>query len=63
MENYVLAQSWNKANLQDRLWYCMEDADKTNLALVEKIAFGDKVWVIKTKMLYIMGNDNTWYEM
>ena len=33
------------------------------LLLEEKISFGDKVYVIKTKMTYICGNDNTWYEM
>ena len=28
MKNYVLAQSWNRSNVQDCLWYCMEEADK-----------------------------------
>ena len=46
MDNYVLAQSWARANVQDRLWYCMTDADKTALAQNENIAFGDKVYII-----------------
>lgn len=32
MDNYILAQSWARANVQDRLWYCMKDVDKTVLA-------------------------------
>ena len=63
MDNYVLAQSWARANVQDRLWYCMADADKTALAQNENIAFGDKVYVISTKQIFIMGNDGKWYEM
>ena len=41
----------------------MEETDKDTMLLEEKISFGDKVYVIKTKMTYICGNDNTWYEM
>lgn len=63
MDNYVLAQSWARANVQDRLWYCMTDADKTTLAQNENIAFGDKVYIISTKKIFIMGNDGIWYEM
>lgn len=63
MDNYILATSWNKSNIQDRLWYCMEEADKGAMLLEENISFGDKVYVIKTKKTYICGNDNTWYEM
>ena len=63
MDNYILATNWNKSNIQDRLWYCMEEIDKDTMLLEEKISFGDKVYVIKTKMTYICGNDNTWYEM
>ena len=57
MDNYVLAQSWARANVQDRLWYCMTDADKTALAQNENIVFGDKVYIISTKQIFIMGND------
>lgn len=63
MDNYILAQSWARANVQDRLWYCMTDADKTSLAQNENIAFGDKVYIISTKQIFIMGNDGKWYEM
>lgn len=63
MDNYILAANWNKSNIQDRLWYCMKETDKDTMLLEEKISFGDKVYVIKTKMTYICGNDNTWYEM
>lgn len=62
-KNYVLAQSFNKANVQDRLWYVMDDTDLDTLAQQEKVAFGDKAYVIKTKALYIMGNDGEFYEM
>lgn len=61
--NYVLAQSFNKANVQDRTWYAMDETDKATLKNEQQIQFGDKVWVIKAQKLYIMGNDNTWYEM
>ncbi len=63
MDNYILAQSYNKANVQDRLWYVMDTGDLDTLAANEKIAFGDKAYVIKTKKFYICGNDDTWYEM
>ena len=63
MKNYILAQSFNRANVQDRLWYVMEAADLNTLKSNEKIAFGDKAYVIKAKTFHIMGNDNTWYDM
>ena len=63
MDNYVLAQSWARANVQDRLWYCMTDADKTVLAQNENSAFGDKVYIVSTKQIFIIGNDGIWYEM
>ena len=49
--------------MQDRLWYCMTDDDKNALAQNENIAFGDKVYIISTKQVFIMGNDGQWYEM
>ena len=60
---YVLAQSFNRANVQDRLWYAMETSDLNTLKANEKILFGDKVYVIKAKTFHIMGNDNEWYDM
>ena len=62
-KNYVLAQSFNTANVQDRIYYAMTEDDKTALKTNEKVIFGDKVYVIATKKVYIMGNDDTWYEM
>lgn len=63
MDNYVLAQSFNRANVQDRLWYVMNTSDLDTLKTNEKTSFGDKAYVIKDKTFYIMGNDNTWYAM
>jgi hypothetical protein len=63
VKNYVLADSFNKPNIQKNLWYAMEEADKDTLKEEQVISFGDQVYVIKTKKVYIMGNDNTWYEM
>ena len=61
--NYVLAQSFNRANIQDRLWYVMEEADLDTLKTEQKIAFGDKAYAINEKTKWIMGNDDTWYAM
>ena len=63
MKNYILAQSFNRANVQDRLWYVMDSSDLDTLKSDEKILFGDKAYVIKAKTFHIMGNDNTWYDM
>ena len=63
MDNYILAQSFNRANIQDRLWYVMDESDLDTLKANETILFGDKAYVIKTKATYIMGNDNTFYAM
>lgn len=63
MANYILAQSFNKANVQDRLWYVMDTTDLATLKSEQKIQFGDKAYVIKTSAVYIMGNDDTWYQM
>lgn len=62
-EPYVLAQSFNRANIQDRLWYVMDSGDLDVLKASEKVMFGDKVYIIKTKGAAIMGNDGEFYEM
>ena len=62
-KNYVLAESYNRANIQKRLWYVMGAADLDALKDEEKILFGDKAFAINEKQLYIMGNDDTWYEI
>lgn len=63
MDNFILAQSYNHANVQDRLWYVMDTADLDTLKAQKQILFGDKAYVIKKKTFHIMGNDNTWYDM
>lgn len=63
MDNYILAQSWARANVQDRLWYIMNESDKDILKQKESMVFGDKCYVIKSKNFYILGNDGIWYEM
>lgn len=62
-KNYTLAQSFNRANIQDRLWYVMDTPDLDTLKASETVLFGDKAYVIKAKAVYIMGNDNTFYPM
>ena len=69
MSDYVLAESFYRANIQTRLWYVMGQASDANdakalaaLAANEKIVFGDRAYVIKSKKTYIMGNDSSWYE-
>lgn len=63
MPNYILSSSWSHANIRDSIWYAQAEADKATLASNEEIQMGDKVYVITTKKLYIMGNDGNWYEM
>ena len=48
-KSYVLAQSFNRANVQDRLWYVMDTSDLDTLKTNEKVLFGDKAYVIKAK--------------
>ena len=62
-KSYVLAQSFNRANVQDRLWYVMETEDLDTLKTNEKILFGDKAYIIKSKAVVIMGNDGNFYDM
>ena len=38
-KNYVLAQSFNVANVQDRIYYAMTEDDKTTLKTNEKNTF------------------------
>ena len=63
MDNYVLVQSFNRANVQDRLWYVMGESDLDTLKVNEKVVFGDKAYAITEKSFHIMRNDNTWYDM
>lgn len=62
-KNYVLVESFGRANIQNRLWYVMDQSDLDVLKANETILFCDKAYVIKTKEVYIMGNDGEWYSM
>lgn len=62
-KNYVLVESFHKANVQDRLWYCMDTSDLNTLKTEQSLKFGDKVYVIKAKKVVILGNDDNWYDM
>lgn len=62
-KNYVLAQSFGRSNIQNRLRYVMDTADLETLKTEETILFGDKAYVIKTQKMVIMGNDSEWYDM
>ena len=62
-KNYILATSFGRSNIQNRLWYVMGEADLDTLKEEETILFGDKAFAINEKQLYIMGNDDTWYEI
>lgn len=60
MANYVLAQSWARANVQDRLWY-IEDAEAwEEFMLNEEPKFGDKVYSMFEGKFYIRGSEG-WY--
>lgn len=63
MDNYVLAQAYGRTNAVDGLWYVMDTSDLATLAGEQDIHFGDKAYVIKTKSVYIMGNDSVFYPM
>jgi hypothetical protein len=41
----------------------MENKDLNTLKANERIAFGDKAYVIKSKTAVIMGNDGNFYDM
>lgn len=63
MSNYILAESFHRANVQDRLWYVMSESDLDTLEAEQNIKFGDKVYIITEKEFQIMGNDGEWYPM
>lgn len=61
-KNYVIATAWDRSYIKDRLYYCMDAQALTELEKEQKLEFGDKVYIIKDKLMYIRGNDNQWYE-
>ena len=62
-KNYVLVESFHRANVQDRIWYCMQTSDLATLKSDQSLQFGDKVYIIKEKKVVILGNDDEWYDM
>lgn len=58
--NYIRVNAWNVWDAANALFYAMEDSDK---AEITEAQFGDRVYIITTKKTYVMGNDETWYEM
>ena len=62
-QKYVLVESFGRANIQNRLWYVMEEDDLTTLASEQSIAFGDRAYAITEKTTYVYGSDSSWYEM
>lgn len=55
--DYILVESFNRANTQHRLYYAMEESNLQEI----KALFGDRVYVLKEGATYYMGNDNNWY--
>lgn len=58
MENFILAESYGRSNIQNRLWYVMSSDDLENV----KAQFGDRAYAIQEGKTYYMGNDDTWYD-
>lgn len=63
MSNYIKAQSWSRANIEDSTWYAQTDEDMIAICDNENISFGDKIYVIESKQIYIIGADLSPYEM
>lgn len=60
-KRYVLAEAYGRANIQNALYYVMEEEDKAILLGSEHCCFGDKVYIIDTGNTYILGNDGKWH--
>lgn len=58
MENFILAESYGRSNIQHRLWYVMSKDDLKDV----KAQFGDRAYAITEGQTYYMGNDETWYD-
>lgn len=63
MTNYILANEFGRSNIPDQLYYVMDTADLDTLKKNEPVTFGTKALVLKRKSLWVMGNDNEWYEI
>lgn len=62
-QNYILAESFYRPNIRNRLYYAMTPEDMETLRKNENLQFGDKVLVLTTKITYICGNDGLMYEI
>lgn len=62
MANYVLAQSWARANTQDRLWYVETMEDFADFIENENVSFGDKAYIMSEAVFLICGSEG-WYSM
>ena len=58
--DFIRVNAWNVWDASNALFYAMKDADKD---AIDEAQFGDRVYIITTKKTYVMGNDETWYEM
>lgn len=58
MENFILAESYGRSNIQHRLWYVMGSNDLKDV----KAQFGDRAYAITEGHTYYMGNDEKWYD-
>lgn len=62
-QNYILAESFYRPNIRNRLYYAMTPEDMEILRKNENLQFGDKVLVLTTKTTHICGNDGLMYEI
>lgn len=62
-KNFILAESFKRANISNALYYAMNDEDKEEVKDLGTTSFGDQVYIITTGKTYIMGNDGQWYPM
>ena len=51
MENFILAESYGRSNIQHRLWYVMSKDDLKDV----KAQFGDRAYAITEGQTYYMG--------
>ena len=58
MENFILAESYGRSNIQHRLWYVMNKDDLKDV----KAQFGDRAYAVTEGKTYYMGNDENWYD-
>ena len=62
MDNYILRESWDKPNIQEREYVAQDENEKDAMLARGGLATGDKVYVIESKKTYMLGFDNKWYD-